>query len=137
MPYKNKEDAKRYRRIYYLKNKERIIKQTADYHASHKEQTNKSARKSMWIMTSNRRERVYKLLSSKCNRCGFTDRRALQIDHVHGDGKSDRKKYTSQSLYLKHILEVKGKGYQILCANCNWIKRHENKETQLRKENYG
>lgn len=54
----------------------------------------------------------------------------LQIDHVHGDGNKTRGKKGSE-MYLKHILtEIKAgsKDYQLLCANCNWIKRHRNNE---------
>lgn len=136
MPYKNKQDAIQYRKEYYQRNKKKILRQTNAYSKSHRNLINKSARKSMWRMTSARREDVYTLLSPVCRRCGFTDRRALQIDHINGNGKSDRKQFTSQSLYLKHILEVSGEGYQILCANCNWIKRAENREHPERKETY-
>ena len=48
----------------------------------------------------------------------------LQIDHVNGGGIKDR--YSGTALF-KHVLE-NPKDYQILCANCNWIKRYRNKE---------
>ena len=60
----------------------------------------------------------------KCNRCGFSDARALQIDHVDGGG-------THARITLKQRLNwiVKNnypENLQILCANCNCIKRMEN-----------
>lgn len=83
------------------------------------------------------------IMGGKCARCGFLDRRALQIDHVNGGGRLDRKELDSQipgglsqSRYYKIVeksfLEKENK-YQILCANCNWIKRVENREFGGRK----
>ncbi len=70
---------------------------------------------------------IYDILGGKCVRCGFDDERALQIDHIDGKGNDERKIRGSGTLtFYKHVIEVKGKGYQILCANCNWIKRSEN-----------
>ena len=134
MPTKDPVKRKEQRKKYYQENKEEIYRKSRIYQASRKDRTNYLSRVNMHKLSTRRREEVYKLLGGVCVSCGFSDRRALQIDHVNGDGKSDRKRYTSQSLYLKHILEVSGVGYQILCANCNWIKRCENKECQTRKE---
>ena len=74
------------------------------------------------------RERVLDKYGRKCARCGFTDERALQIDHVHRNKNKDR---TGPDFYLKVLRDKKG-DYQLLCANCNWIKRHENGETARR-----
>lgn len=80
------------------------------------------------------------LLGNKCIRCGFSDPRALQIDHVHGKGLDERKQINSGSrFYLIILNKIKSgsKDYQLLCANCNCIKRHENNEfpkSQLENE---
>ena len=60
---------------------------------------------------------------------GCTDSRCLQIDHTRGGGYKDRveKGHTGRALY-KAVLEDQEDTYQLLCANCNWIKRVENKE---------
>jgi len=71
------------------------------------------------------------MLGGACMRCGFDDERALQIDHVKGDGAVDRKRYRGTSYYYHIIKELKARvrnKYQALCANCNWIKRRENQE---------
>ena len=67
----------------------------------------------------------------RCCKCGFTDWRALQIDHKDGGGYSDGR--TKQNLHwlrswIMANLEQAKQEYQVLCANCNWIKRHENEE---------
>ncbi|MDG7005258.1 MAG: hypothetical protein JRN73_09990 [Nitrososphaerota archaeon] len=67
-------------------------------------------------------------LGSKCVRCGFSDFRALQIDHVNGGGRSEARRLAGVAYYL-HVLDHINDGtYQLLCANCNWIKRAENEE---------
>jgi len=62
----------------------------------------------------------------KCNSCGFDDPRALQLDHINNDGHEKRKscRESGETLYNR-IIETKGKGFQVLCANCNWIKKAE------------
>lgn len=72
---------------------------------------------------------AFQVLGNKCVQCGFTDKRALQIDHVYGNGKKDRSRFSSPTKFYLHVKESYMTGeYQILCANCNIIKRIENKE---------
>lgn len=81
----------------------------------------------------NLRKAVVEALGNKCISCGFDDIRALQIDHVNGGGSKERKtrgyKGSFHSNVLKSFLNKESK-YQLLCANCNWIKRFENKEAK-------
>lgn len=78
------------------------------------------------------RFKIIDLLGGKCILCGFNDWRALQVDHKNGGGCKDRKNIAhSPSALQKKILESIERGedkYQLLCANCNWIKRYENYE---------
>jgi hypothetical protein len=74
----------------------------------------------------NLRDRVLSLLGSKCCECGYDDTRALQIDHKLGGGTRERRKL-SYATYYSCILRNPEK-YQVLCANCNMIKRIENNE---------
>ncbi len=77
-----------------------------------------------------KRQLILDILGNKCCRCGFSDYRALQIDHVNGNGAAETRGL-SQKTYLNKILRSlqNGEGkYQLLCANCNWIKRYENNE---------
>ena len=75
------------------------------------------------------RQQVLELLGNQCAICGFSDMRALQIDHIDGGGYR-AKLHRSVIGRYKGILEVKGKGYQLLCANCNQIKKYVNKENR-------
>lgn len=118
----NVEKVREIHRRHYLKRKEKAIETSKKtYH--------------------NDRDKIFEILGMICIRCGFNDRRALQIDHIEGGGNMERKYLTSRgSNYLKFVLEDitenKDKNYQILCANCNWIKRSENKEIGNRYGSY-
>lgn len=74
------------------------------------------------------RQSVLDLLGHKCAYCGFEDERALHIDHMNGGGTKERQECRNVVNYYKSILAVNGIGYQILCANCNAIKMHEQNE---------
>ena len=73
------------------------------------------------------RQRVIAALGGKCAKCGFSDWRALQIDHINGGGSRERRHIGAPRIFSK-ILRGETEGYQLLCANCNWIKRYEEKE---------
>lgn len=67
----------------------------------------------------------------KCNRCGFSDERALQLDHIKGDGYTYKKGVAGNSRIIKYYIANPIEAntvLQVLCANCNSIKRNENKE---------
>lgn len=78
-----------------------------------------------------RRREVLELLGGKCISCGFDDYRALQIDHIHGGGVIENKRYGSGMIFLNLVVDsiaYKENKYQLLCANCNWIKKHDRGE---------
>lgn len=77
------------------------------------------------------RAKVISALGQCCVRCGFSDVRALQIDHVNGGGNAERYSLGSPNKLYRKILINGADGYQLLCANCNWIKRHENQEYRM------
>lgn len=67
----------------------------------------------------------------KCVRCGFSDWRALQFDHINGDSHEPSK---GASFYSRVIREKDSHKYQLLCSNCNWIKRFEENEHSWRRK---
>ena len=74
------------------------------------------------------RELTLEFFGKKCCKCGFSDVRALQVDHINGNGHKESKLFGYGALkLLKRIKEAPEK-YQLLCANCNWIKKYENRE---------
>jgi len=77
------------------------------------------------------RTKVFDMLGCKCNVCGYSDKRALQIDHINGGGSQEIKKLGNSQKYYRHVL-ANIEHYQILCANCNQIKRVECNESKKR-----
>ncbi len=75
------------------------------------------------------RQRLLDRYGRACSRCGFDDERALQLDHINGGGRVEQKAIGVYGIYRRALLAPDGE-YQILCANCNWIKRAENKEAR-------
>lgn len=78
------------------------------------------------------------LMGGRCVKCGFSDHRALQIDHKNAsDTKWINSKPTGYIFYRKLLREEYDiSQFQLLCANCSWIKRWELNETSgIRKNN--
>ncbi len=64
-----------------------------------------------------------------CQRCGCNNIHLLSIDHMNGDGAQSRKKLKTSYMIYRHIIKDNFPlNFQVLCWNCQWIKRHENKE---------
>jgi hypothetical protein len=79
-----------------------------------------------------KRIELINLMGGKCVICGFSDYRALQIDHINGGGSNEINRCKNTNKYYQDIKnlsnEERNKKYQLLCANCNWIKRTEENE---------
>jgi hypothetical protein len=82
------------------------------------------------------KDKVYSLLGGRCSNpaCqwlnpdgtrGCEDRRCLNIDHKFGGGRADR---VGTLASFRKIIDNMEK-YQLLCCNCNWIKRTEKEES--------
>lgn len=79
------------------------------------------------------RESLFEILGKRCVKCGFNDPRILQIDHIKGGGVRELKKFGSSYSMWKFYLSNQhhiSTNLQILCPNCNWIKRMENDENR-------
>ena len=74
------------------------------------------------------RRQVNEYLGGKCLHCGFNDPRALQVDHINGGGMAERRSMNMAQTVLYRKILSGAPGYQLLCANCNWIKRVEQSE---------
>lgn len=85
------------------------------------------------------KEKIFLKLGNRCNNseCRWinsdgtqccTDCRCLQIDHVNGGGYQEKRIIRNRLTFLKKVLSDTTGMYQLLCANCNWIKRVEKNE---------
>lgn len=75
------------------------------------------------------KNKIFDKLGNSCKKCGYSDKRALCIDHKNGGGYKEIRSLTVFN-YYKKVLEDTSDSYQILCHNCNWIKRSENNEVR-------
>lgn len=112
---KSSEEYKEERRKYYLLNKKYIRKQVK-------------------VRLAENRQKVLDLFGDKCVHCGYDfDWRAFQIDHINSDGSVDRAIGLTGNRLHRHILQLSDEErrakYQLLCANCNTIKKFENNES--------
>ncbi len=87
-----------------------------------------------------KRLELIEVFGGKC-KCGFSDWRALQIDHINGDGVKDLERFGgNRDVFYNYLLKMdpdeRSNSYQLLCANCNWIKRYENEEHGGYKKEY-
>ena len=123
---RNKFKDPKYMSAYYLKNKEKMDVCSKQYYKEHgNPYSNEKSKKC--------RLSIIKYLGKKCVKCGFKDIRALQLDHIKGGGNQEVKMRKGMvrvyRYYAEHLDEVDSH-LQVLCANCNWIKRYVKKEVR-------
>ena len=70
-----------------------------------------------------------------CTHCGFSDVRALTLDHLNNNGREENKRLgikTSAVLYRRLRKQDYPDGYMTLCMNCQFIKRYQHyQETRI------
>ena len=83
------------------------------------------------------RQEAMKKYGWECARCGFSDVRALQFNHLNGDGakartnKEWRRRFGGRATHdprewLRALCEQPiRKDIELVCANCNWIYEYE------------
>ncbi len=135
---KNPDKIRRYNREKYLRDKnfnpERLLRKRVK--AKEWYQKNKTKHREYQKQWSRNKlgaikEKIFDKLGHTC-KCGFSDKRALCIDHKGGGGHQELRSLSVFKYYKKVLRDTEGR-YQILCHNCNWIKRHENNEVRKPK----
>lgn len=124
--------VREYKRQELKNDPDKVRARASKYYHANKDKLRAQQNKYLKDRVDGLRNEVFNLLGCKCAKCGFEDIRALQIDHINGEGNKDRKSKGNNSIkyYMSIIISVQEKKneFQILCANCNWIKRIEEKE---------
>ena len=74
-----------------------------------------------------RRIAIIERLGSKCEACGHTDHRALQVHHRHGGGSQEREaKGWRYHLDMAKLSTVElAEQFRLLCANCHQVEHYE------------
>ncbi len=128
----HKTEQKVFMHNWYLNNKERVLTKSRNRRLADKQYANKMNRAyrlriRLDVLTH------YGNGVLACVKCGYSDIRALSIDHINGEGNKDRKR-RKHNTYKYLINDNYPKGYQTLCMNCQCIKREEKGEMRRRFE---
>ena len=77
------------------------------------------------------------IYNGECNHCKQDDIRLLTIDHKEGGGTQERRTLNNRTLYRRlrdtvqyGTKEVDSSKYQVLCHNCQHLKKLGSKEYQ-------
>ena len=109
----------------YQKHREKRLKAGRLWYAQNFPEWNKRRAKTYREKYALLRRAALAHLGGKCKVCGFSDARALQIDHVvGGNGWKRNRNYT----YYREVITDTSGQFQLLCANHNWIKAHKQGE---------
>jgi len=102
-----------------------------------KKQKNQKRKISRPIKDQERTNCLFFILGGyKCVKCGFHDHRAMERDHINDDGYLDNERFPDdrgRDLHYVYHPEEARKKLQVLCSNCNKIKKH-NKEQKDRSQ---
>lgn len=142
MPYKDPEKKRQYHREYDRKwraeNRDKIGGYYRKYYYTHyeeirqrKNQQNRKNEQKYEVRARRHHRHKIKALklyggdTPKCANCGEDRYECLQIDHVKNDGAYERRKISSGENFYYWLVKqsYQPHKYQVLCANCNAIKR--------------
>lgn len=140
---KQKEQIRQYKKLYYRKHIEQMrLAQRIDNpklteeQRQHRRNSKKAYDKKYKPIHRKKANEHYKLLrqeiiyhysneTMRCAKCGFSDIRALTIDHINGGGCKHHKQIKQPIVYwIKHNNFPKDM-FQVLCMNCQHLKRLE------------
>ena len=118
---------------YYEENKDTILRQHNDYLQTHRPEMENAWRE--YAMTTKDKRLQDKIIvlthygngKCACVKCGYSDLRALSIDHINGGGRKHNAEIKVR-IYRWLIENGLPDGYQTLCMNDQWKKRSENNE---------
>lgn len=121
-----------YMREWRAKNREKAREISRAGNAKYLAANPATRRKSARDYNARRRADLMSFFGGKCVICGFDDFRALHLDHIHGGGNQIRKKGGHGLLdkwrMTRDNPEEARATFQLLCANCNNIKRFDDYE---------
>jgi hypothetical protein len=142
----SKIDRKQYQKEYYQKHCYEIRQQQSVYRQFHHDEKikrdtayrkNYPEKISNFQKRFNRKQKLkvvahYSSNTMKCVMCGISDIRVLSMDHVLGNGCTHRKEIKTASIYWWLTKNNYPSGFQVLCMNCQFIKRSNRNENHKR-----
>ena len=126
---RRKDKQAAWRKVYYQDNKDKLLADSRRWYQENKE------KRASYVKRHRLKRRLEALIrygngKLACIRCGFTDERALSIDHINNDGAEHRRrmygdKLPDPRLYMWLRARSYPEGFQTLCMNCQFIKERE------------
>jgi len=104
-------------KVYRESHRERLNQQSLKYYHDNRDERLVYERR----QRAEERNRVLMFLGGKCEWCFINDSRLLHIDHVNGGGLKEKLTIGQRGI-LRRVL-TNPQDYQLLCANCNTLKR--------------
>lgn len=110
---------------WYQRNKESLRPYKAEnmrrYRAANPDKYRNQSRDSKRLL----RARILERFGAVCVRCGFSDVRAITLDHKNNNGAMERKQLGERGVHRRALQSEHCHEYQMLCMNCQFIKRAE------------
>jgi len=128
--YRDIEKTHNVERMRYVENRNRMRAQRKIQWHKHKSDWNKLRSEKNQNLYRALKEEMLAKYKNKCNHCGDIRIPVLTVDHVAGDGAVHRKKTGNGITFLREVISDNSGRFQLLCMNCQWIKRHANSENK-------
>lgn len=106
---------------------QRAIEARRAYFRKYKVRNKEKLKQQNWEERQRLKREVVDAYGEKCP-CGYSDIRALCIDHIQGGGCEELRLKTGSELYRWLRKNQYPEGFQTLCCNCNLIKAIDGKE---------
>jgi hypothetical protein len=116
-----------YNRDYYEKNRDKILAKKREWMREYRKRCPERSREVSRTAKQKLRDTIHMMYGDKCVICGFTDKRALTLDHINGDGNIERRKLSERGVYRDATMNYQPGKYRILCMNCQFITREGKK----------
>jgi len=141
MPYKDPEEAKRHRKEYYLRNRDKMNVVKHAYYLKHKAEwrrRNYAQRKKHpeWRrayrrrMHQRKRNFLINSLGGKCSLCGFSENDILEVHHVKNDPVWTKRDRTRMEEFSWSQIKLMLPNLKLLCPNCHHLS-HLDKQNRI------
>ena len=108
---------------WYENNKDRARKLKRRNMRKYRKENPEKYRKYSRDRIAAQRESLFEMYGHVCSVCGFSDKRALTLDHILRNGNQERKEVGERGVYRKALKEFRPDIYRTLCMNCQFIQR--------------
>lgn len=120
-----REQQREWERAYYERNKEKIRARKAEQMRVRRLTFKDTFRQQGLSYRQATHERLFDMYGRTCVVCGFSDVRALTLDHIYGDGNEERRQVGETGVYRLALQDYAPDRYRILCMNCQFIEHKE------------